>query len=607
MTSTKDPRSNTVAIVLLVSLQLFVVREWFLPGMPQTHDAEVHISRAAMFATSLREGNLLPRWAGYFNWGYGTPSILFLYPGLPYLGALVHLLTGLTFIQTYKVFIVTSYLASSVLWFRLLKAWGFSTSASVVSTLVYILAPYRLLNLFVRGALAEHLGFALFPLLLLVFTRILSSRSRRWVAYGSLAVAASILTHNLSALLYLPIVSIFPFVAAKICPTLPQISLTHFVRYYGSIALGILLAGFFWIPALIESRYTLASWMFTNRDWYADHFLTFRQLIWSAWGYGWSLPGVENDGMSFQIGIAQWIMILLSIVFILRRKKFIVHSSPRPPSLPARQYQSLAGGALQAPAGGWFIVFSLTLVVIGIFMTLPVSNPVWHLTSLLPKFQFPWRFLSYVVIGSSLLAAAVAQSIKKRALVIALGLLPVLTTISYWRIAGPSSLTEAFLSDEYVGTSDTGETTPIWAVRFQEKKARAPMEIVSVQHPDSVTIIPGERTQERHEYRIAAAEPARLVENTLYFPGWTVLVDGNPVPVEYQDQSWRGLITFPVERGEHDVVLEFRETLVRKFSNAVSLVSIGILLVILRVQDNARVARVGKPHGRGPRRGWPWG
>lgn len=544
-------------LLILIFLPLAVVREWFLPGMPQTHDAEVHISRAAMMATSIREGNILPRWGGYFNWGYGTPSIMFLYPGLPYLGALVHLLTGLTFIQTYKIFIVVSYVASSLLWFFLMKMWGFSRRASLVSSLFYILAPYRLVNIFVRGALAEHLGFTIFPLLLIVFTKLTMTISRRWVGLGVLVVAASILTHNLSALLYLPIVAILPLIFRTITPTSHLIPVKTLVGYYTSLALGFALATFFWLPALLESRYTLARWMFSTRDWYADHFLSLKQLVWSPWGYGWSLPGVENDGISFQIGIAQWTVLLVSIALILSKKKFMVH-------------------------GSRFVVFSLALVVLGIFMVLPISHPVWRAISILPKFQFPWRFLSYVVIGSSVLAAVVTDTIKKRIPIIALAILPIVTTVSYWKTAGPSTLTEAFLTYDYVGTSDTGETTPIWAVRFQEKKAKAPVEVVSAPDRDFVEIIPEEHLQERHTFRVKARGPARLVDNTLYFPGWTVLVDGNPVPIEPHDENWRGLITFPIERGDHSVVVEFRETLTRKLSNAISLVGLGILFVLLR-------------------------
>lgn len=213
-------------------------------------------------------------------------------------------------------------------------------------------------------------------------------------------------------------------------------------------------------------------------------------------------------------------------------------------------------------------------------MVLPVSNFVWHLSSIFPKFQFPWRFLSYVVIGTSLLGGVLAEALKRhRTFLTILAVLPIVTTIPYWRTAGPSSLTEQFLTVDYVGTSDTGETTPIWAIRFQEKKAKAPVEIVSAS--GTVEIQQIERVLERHRFRVNASAPSRLVDNTLYFPGWTVYVDGNKTPVEYHDENWRGLITFPVEPGTHDILVEFEETLLRKVSNAISLVTAAIMTGML--------------------------
>lgn len=537
--------------IVLIVLPLIVTREWFFPGMPQTHDAEVHISRAAMMATSIREGNILPRWGGYFNWGYGTPSIMFLYPGLPYAAAVVHLLTGLTFIPIYKLFMIAPYVGSGIAWFRWMRLLSLSPIASFVGALFYLLAPYRLVNIFVRGALAEHLGFFLFPLLMIASTQVLKKSNKKNFLFLSLIVSIQILTHNLSALLYFPIITVFPFLAQKIS-SLPRFSIPALFRYYGAIAVGFLLTGFFWIPALVESKYTLASWMFTNRDWYADHFLAFQQLVWSRWGYGWSLPGVEQDGMTFQVGIAQWTVLLVMALLILRKK------------LLSRFFH--------------FSLYAYLLTLIGIFMALPVSNFAWHLSSLLPKFQFPWRFLSYIVIGTSLLGGLVTETLKKhRAFLAVLVVLPIVTTIPYWRIAGPSSLTEQFLTVDYVGTSDTGETTPVWAIRFQEKKAKAPVEVVSAPDRDFVEIIPGKRLQERHMFRVVAKGSARLVDNTLYFPGWTVYVDGNKTPIEFHDENWRGLITFPIEPGTHDVVVIFEETLLRKVSNAISLVTAAFL------------------------------
>ena len=71
----------------------------------------------------------------------------------------------------------------------------------------------------------------------------------------------------------------------------------------------------------------------------------------------------------------------------------------------------------------------------------------------------------------------------------------------------------------------------------------------------------------------------RIRENTLYFPGWNVYVNGEPVDIEFQDQKNRGLITFFVDKGENFVNIEFKDTKLRKFSSIFSIISLFLVII----------------------------
>jgi uncharacterized membrane protein YfhO len=72
------------------------------------------------------------------------------------------------------------------------------------------------------------------------------------------------------------------------------------------------------------------------------------------------------------------------------------------------------------------------------------------------------------------------------------------------------------------------------------------------------------------------------LDNTIYFPGWQVLVDGQKTPIEFQDMNHRGFITFSVPKGMHNIEVVFRESAVRLFSDMISLFSIiGIFLIFV--------------------------
>ncbi|MDZ7587509.1 MAG: 6-pyruvoyl-tetrahydropterin synthase-related protein, partial [Patescibacteria group bacterium] len=394
---------------------------------------------------------------------------MFLYPGLSYFSALIHLVTKLQFITIFKLLMLSGYIGSGFVWFRWMRTLRLALFPAFVSTIFYLLAPYRLVNIFVRGALGEHIGFFFFPLIMLMATQLWRTGKTLYSSGLALSVAGLILSHNLSALMYLPLVVVYPIVLIGIYRQKPiQLKI-----YFGSILLGLSLSAFFWLPAILESKYTLASWMFDAQQGYTTNFLAFRQLIWSPWGYGWSEPGIDRDGMSFQVGIAQWLVLLTGIGLLIKFSK-----------------QELL-----------LLKFGLTLVRAGIFLSLPISLPIWRWILLLQKFQFPWRFLSLIVIGSSLISAIVADKFKHSKIIsLVLLISPIMFTIAYWKIAGPSTLSEQFLAVDYVGTSDTGETTPVWAIRFQEKFPKAPVEIVSAEGAVEIKNI--NKLMQKHEFEI---------------------------------------------------------------------------------------------------------
>ena len=148
-----------------------------------------------------------------------------------------------------------------------------------------------------------------------------------------------------------------------------------------------------------------------------------------------------------------------------------------------------------------------------------------------------------------------------------------MVTGQMWRAKGYVVHPESYYSSIYEGTTDTGESSPIWSVRFMERRPKEMLEVIS----GEATYTAQRRTTTRHEYRVHAATKARLLENTLYFPGWKVLVDGKQVPLEFQDPEHRGLMTFWIEPGSHEIIVRFDESAIRMVADMVSLVGLIML------------------------------
>ena len=536
---------------LLILLSFIPLLDLLHPGLPVTHDGQDHVARIANFYQNLQEGNAIPRWAPNLNWGYGHPILMFLYPLPSYTSSLIHFL-GFSFVDSVKIFFGLAFVVSGLAMYLWLKEW-LSREGAFVGAMLYMFAPYRFVDLYVRGAIGEHAAF-IFPPLVLYFLFKLSQKQSSWhIVGGSLSLAGLILAHNAISLMFLPIIGLYAALlilqAKKKKLLIAHCSLL--------ILFGFMLSAFFWLPALIEGKYTLRD--IVTKGEVFKRFVPLYQLLYLSWRYG------DPGQLSFQTGLIHWLFIVVSapFIFVLKKKK----------------------------DKNWIVLLVLCMLFLfTLFLMTPYSELIWQKITTLQKFQFPWRFLSLAVFLSSVIGAAVFSQItktkglktsqepshyvlgQKTILVIFVGLL-LLVSKDYWHPKAYLQKPESFYTT-YLGTTDTGESAPIWSVRFMEARPKLHMEVIG----GKAKVKEVNRNSTSHSYKVDASTEVQLRENTLYFPGWKVLVDGVEVPIAFQDAHNRGVITFIVEKGKHDVTITFGETKLRLLADWISLVSLLVLL-----------------------------
>ncbi|HEX8931610.1 MAG TPA: 6-pyruvoyl-tetrahydropterin synthase-related protein, partial [Patescibacteria group bacterium] len=448
---------------------------------------------------------------------------------------------GFSLVDSTKVVFGISFVLSGLtmyLWLRLFL----SKPAAFVGSLLYVFAPYRFVDLYVRGALGEHVAF-IFPPLILYFLYKLGKKQSYWdLLGGSLALAGLILAHNAISLMFLPVIIFYIFYLACKIEERKKFLLSAFAV----LIFGFFISAFFWLPAFFEGKYTLRD--IVTSDEVLNRFITWGQMLYGPWSYGIS------GQFTVQFGILQWITVIvaLPVAILLFKKK---HKN-------------------------WFIfaVFLLAFFVVGWMMT-SSSGLVWERITILKKFQFPWRLLSLSVFFSAVLGAFIFDLIPKNKQKISLLLVimaVMLLNKDYWHAKDYQYNPEIFYSGIYSRTTDTGESSPIWSVRFMESKPKAPLEILA----GKAEIKEIARKSTIHLYTVNTSTLTKFRENTLYFPGWSVLIDGHEVPIQFQDPNSRGLMTFWVEKGEHNINVSFSETRLRMIADLLSLFSLLILVVL---------------------------
>ncbi len=529
-------------VILMVSIIPLI--NLLHPGLPVTHDGQDHVARIANFYQSLSEGHIIPRWAGNLNWGYGHPILMFLYPLPSYVASLFHVL-GLSFVDSIKLVFALTFIVSFFTMFLWVRAqWG--VHAGFISALLYGFAPYRFVDLYVRGALGEHVAFVFPPLIFLSIYNVTKHNSSSfWESMVSLSIAGLILSHNAVSIMFMPLLLLYLLYLYR----MEHISRNVLASEILAIVVGFLISAFFWIPAFAEGKYTLRD--IVTKGEVADRLVLPSWFVSSGWNYG------GGNQFSKEIGFVQWVGVVLSAIMIARTKN----------------------ASTKVFLVGLFVVFMLSLF----FMT-PWAKPIWTNISILQKFQFPWRLLTISVFVAAVLGGvSVILLPKKMITTISLLVIPgvLVSTSHMWYAKSYQVLPESFYSSTYNGTTDTGESSPIWSTRFMEKRYISPLEVIE----GASTITEVRRQSTYHEYAITTEKRSRLVDNTLYFPGWRVVVDGTPVGVEFQDPNFRGLLTFWVESGRYIIRVQFKDTKVRIASNIISFIGVVLLLLLPRLKN----------------------
>ena len=380
----RQTRARTTTLlhgVILLVVAVIATRSMWEPALLAGHSAWFDLARMVEFDAAVRHGEFLPAWSPDFYFGYGSPLFQF-YSPLAYYLTEIPVLAGLDFPTALKVAQLVALFASGLAMYRLavthLSGW-----AACLGGVLYMVAPYRLVDIFVRHALAEHCAFIWLPLIIWGTERYLSQKSRAGLITGLLATAGLILTHNVMALIGLPVC-----VAAGWVLGGPTRGVANFATAGVPALLGTGLATFFWWPAISGRPLTHAAESLTGG--YFDfhrHFVDAARFIALDWGFGESGGGTAEK-MSLQIGLPHLFAALGALALILSPKRLNCERS-RPRVL-------------------WCLV-ALAIVLGAVLMCSRLSQPLWEALPLVNYVQFPWRFLGLAVLGTAMCGAALVD------------------------------------------------------------------------------------------------------------------------------------------------------------------------------------------------------
>ncbi len=495
-----------------------------------------------------RDGQIPCRWVPDLGYGYGYPLFIYYSPLAYYVMEFFHLL-GFSILASIKIEIILTFIASAFGMYLLGKElWG--KWGGVLSSAFYIYAPYRASDVYTRGAIGEVTAFVFLPLIFWAILKFIKTEKQRFLVYLSLSYAGLLLTHNISSLIFTPIVGLWGLILLLIYKKWNFI-LPLFL--YSLVGFG--LAGFFVIPAFFEKNYVHVKTMTVGYFNYLAHFLSFKQLFLSGhWGYGTSELGPYDD-LNFSVGLLHWLYGLSALLIgFLRRENAKLK---------------------------WIILVFLAGVGLGgLFMSHQRSVFIWNNLSLLSYLQFPWRFLTIAVFVFSLMAGAVVfYSRKKRILIALMSLLLVIYfNFSYFRPAKWLDISDQdkLSGQEWVNqqTASIYDYLPIWAKEPPADKAFQKPKFIDGEG-DVMSFQKGTDWL-KGEIKVNS-DWAKIRLPSFYFPNFVVKADKEKIPISYDNHL--GLITFELPRGEHQFIAHLKNTWLRNLSQGLTVLSVIFLLL----------------------------
>ena len=546
--------SKKLLSFLLFLILIFVIWPLFVPGFFTHHD-NLQVIRVYEMKKCLLDLQIPCRWVPDMGYGYGFPLFNYYAPFAYYLGGLLSFVFG--YITSVKILFLLTFILSFLGMYLLTKEF-FGVWAAIFSSVLFTYAPYRALDVYVRGALAEIFAISLVPFIFYFVYKLSQKKEKKYFLGLVISLTSFFLSHNVMVMLFSPLIIIWMILVYLYKKGLDlKILLVSLF-----ISLGV--SSFFLLPAFFEKNLVQIESMTKDELNFRAHFVKVSQLFWDrSWHYSASNPQQE-DTISFQIGWPHWFIVFLSLPFIIfyivKKKKFDL--------------------------GLLLSLFMFFVFVFSIFMIHNKSAFIWERIPILSFTQFPWRFLSLSIFSSSIIGGffisrLAGLGVKNfRWFFIFMVLLTIFLNYRYFRPERFFKTSDKeMLSGESLRIMQKGSINDYLPVGALVPDSPAPLQVSSVD--DSIVVSNFNRKTDSWSFLVKAEREGKVEVPVFNFPVWEVKSGNKFLNHETSD---KGLVVVSLPRGEYTVEGKLVDTRVRRISNWISLLSLLLFVVFIRYE-----------------------
>ena len=523
----------------------------FHSGLFTAHDISHQVVRLYYYNQAINDGQLMPLWIGQLAHRFGYPLFMFSYH-FPWIIGVMILKLGFNISQTIKALFFISFLGSGITMYLLARSLLRDSISALTSSILYLLAPYHFLIIFVSASMGIAFIFTFLPLLLLGI-HLIKKGSRFGIAILALSLAGLILSHIMHLIFVAPLIVLF-FCweygnAAK--------KIDFFKKILLSLFIGLLISSFYLLPAIFYSQLTRVNETTSLGELYKRNFINLSQLIYSKWGYSPIINNAKNGEISFQLGAAQWLSFLAILLLILIKRL-------------TKSNLSLG-------------VYLLTAFFISIFLSLDYSKNIWAFLVNIMTLDFPFRLILPAMFISSLFAGLLLQNLSSRTKLI---LFLLLIAVAVYTNRNHFNVNEyTYLSNETYLDLPTEVTTNTFNEHLpseaNDKLFGKPWKEA---FSDDVSFSDTKQTTNLLSFRTYSEKTTSISTGQFYFPGQTLLIDEK---VYKFNKDKDGLISFDIPANSHQIEIQYKNTMLIQISKTLTI--IGLFSIVLSLINFQRL------------------
>ena len=556
----------------ILIIGIIVASPLMVKGGIIAHDAVYPISRTIGTVLGLKQGQFLPYITSNFANGLGYCWNLF-YPPISTYGIIFFRIFTDSYVNSMKIFIAITIILSGLFMYHFVYDVTKNKMTSLLAAIIYITAPYRLTDIYIRMAIGEIVSFVFVPLVFHGLYSILEEDCKKhwYLVIGAVGLA---LTHNISTLLtVIPSIIYVLFNIKKLLnKNIIKTLIIDVIFILGMIC-------FFYGP-MMEAKMSCDYAVFEDGKMGSlsqmhQNSVYIYQLIFGKMQRGISAGLEDSDNINKDMCFALGLQILIPIIFTpVIYKKIDINKRK---------------------------IYILTLVT-GLLVLFATTNifPWKYMPSIFAYIQFPYRFLFIAIFLLSIISAINIEKLFEELKFKDVFIITLLILIYIEPLINVAQMDYFYNENKYTELDyvyENTENTDCCAY-FEYLPAKVKIPYLANRSQDAIIlsgethIIEQEKENDRMTIKIEDTTKDTQIEIPyVYYVGYTATLNGRKLQI---NESENGFVSVIVEQGMNgEIQIKYTGTIIQKITMTISIFTV-IMFIVYVVYYKRKYKEIGE-------------